>query len=296
MLGQLGPVDWLPDAVARYSDLFTDLVSFVAIALAVFLVGRLLVVPGLLRVVRSRNRNNPTLVTAIETYLSVLLVTLSLVAGLAAAGHLPSLLDTNSAIVVAALTFVFGVAGQEVFGSLISGLFLVADPDFRVGDWISWPGGEGIVEAVDFRVTRIRTRDNETVTVPNTELTTNALTRPFARDRVRLVERAYVPYDEDTERALLELRQVAVELDGVLDEPAPRARIEELGPDTVTVRAVFWIENPDRSTVDDVSSDFRRELKRRFREENLTMAPAAEHELSGTVTVNGVGETAAGDD
>ncbi len=44
-----------------------------------------------------------------------------------------------------------------VAGALISGLFLVADPDFNVGDWISWPGGEGVVEAVDFRVTRVRT-------------------------------------------------------------------------------------------------------------------------------------------
>lgn len=295
MLDQFEPVDWFPDAFAPYTDLIVDLVAFLVATVVVYLLVRLAVIPGLLRVVRSRNRNNPTLVTAIETYLRLLLVTVSLFAGLAAAGHLPTLLDTNSAIVVAALTFVFGVAGQEVFGSLISGLFLVSDPDFNVGDWISWPGGEGVVEAVDFRVTRIRTRDNETVTVPNTELTTNALIRPFARDRVRLVERAHVSYDEDTERALLELRQVAIGLDGVAAEPAPRARIEELGPDTVLIRAVFWVENPDRSSVDDVSSDFRRELKRRFHEANLTLAPATAHELSGALTVDGV-DTAVGGD
>ncbi|MFP4626664.1 MAG: mechanosensitive ion channel domain-containing protein [Natronomonas sp.] len=45
-------------------------------------------------------------------------------------------------------------------------MFLVADPDVNVGDLIEWPGGEGTIEVVDFRVTRVRTRDNETISIP----------------------------------------------------------------------------------------------------------------------------------
>jgi hypothetical protein len=67
------------------------------------------------------------------------------------------------------------VSSPQWLPDVISGMFLVADPDFNVGDWIEWPGGEGTIEAVDFRVTRIRTPNHETISIPNTELTTNAI-------------------------------------------------------------------------------------------------------------------------
>lgn len=285
------PVQGLPPTLDRLNrllgdlDLVGDVLAFVLVTLTVYLVARLLVVPTLVRVVRARNRNNPTIVTAVETYLAVLAFVVAGLAGLAATGHLSALVGTDSAIVIAALTVVLGVAGQEVFGSLVSGIFLVADRDFNVGDWITWSGGEGYVEAVDFRVTRIRTPNNETVTVPNTELTTNMLTRPFGRRRFRVVERVFVSYDEDTERALHELQQVAAGVEGALADPPPEARVEDLGADNVVVQATFWVADPDRLTVDQLRSDFRRRVKRRFGEADLTLAPPAGQELSGSVTV-----------
>ena len=283
MRWQLTPTDWA--VLEQYSQLVSDVVTFVAVTVVVTLVARVVVVPLVLRVVRRRNRNNPTLVSATETYLQVAVVGLAVLLGLIAAGQAQFLLNTDSAILVAALTFTLGVAGQEVFGSLISGLFLVADPDFNVGDWISWPGGEGHVEAVDFRVTRIRTPNNETLTVPNTELTTNALTRPFGRDSYRVTEEAFVAYSEDTEQALLELQQVAANHDRVIEEPPPTTRIVELGPDSVRIRAEFWIDDPARGDAADVESDFRRRVKRRFDEEAITLGPPAGRELSGSITV-----------
>lgn len=113
--GQLDPTQF-----ADYEELASATAGFAVAAVVVYLVGRLLLVPGVTRLVSARNRNNPTLQSATETY-----------------------------------------AHAVVIGALISGLFLVADPDFNVGDWISWPGGEGVVEAVDFRVTRVRTVNNE---------------------------------------------------------------------------------------------------------------------------------------
>jgi small-conductance mechanosensitive channel len=81
--------------------------------------------------------------------------------GIVAAGY--GRILSESAVIIAALTFALGIAGQHVFGSLISGMFPVADPDFNVGDWIEWPGGDGTIEAVDVRVTRVRTPNNETI-------------------------------------------------------------------------------------------------------------------------------------
>ncbi len=284
--GQLSPTE-LFNLLGQYSPLVADLVLFGVVIAVVYLVGRLAVVPFLTGVVRARNRNNPTLVTATETYLAVVLVGVAVFAGLIATGQASVVVGTDSAIVVAALTFAFGVAGQEVFGSLISGFFLVADPDFNVGDWIAWPGGQGTIEAVDFRVTRVRTPDNETVTVPNTELTTNALTRPFGRDRYRITEQVHVDYAEDTEHALMELRQAAEATGPVLADPAPTARIVELGSGFVTLQAEFWVADPATSGLVDIRSDFRRRVKRRFDAEGMTLAPPTNQRLTGSVTVEG---------
>jgi len=283
MIGQLLPPNWLPDIVSAYDRILSELFWFTVGFAVVYLVGRAVVVPAVSRLVRSRNRNNPTIETATRTYLRVLVISFATLTGVIAAGY--GNVFSESAVIIAALTFVFGIAGQQVFGSLISGMFLVADPDFNVGDWIEWPGGQGTVEAVDFRVTRVRTRDNETVSVPNTELTTNALTRPYGRGRYRVREQVYVAYGEDTERALLELRQTIEEDDAVLAEPSPRTRVTDLGENAITIQAEFWIGDPMDADIVTVRSDFRRRVKRRFDDEGITIAPPSAQSLTGEIAV-----------
>ena len=272
----------------------TDLTALEAVALrtlgffvgafAVYAVGRLLVVPTVAGLVRSRNRNNPTIQTATETYVHVLVVVAAAVAGVIGAGYGGVL--TDASIVIAAVSLVVGAASQNVIGSLVSGLFLIADPDFNVGDWISWPGGEGTVESVDFRVTRVRTINNETITVPNTELTTNALTRPYGRERYRITEQLDVAYADDAELALLTLVETAREDDRVLDDPPPNARIVAFGGTALSIQAEYWVSDPMDVNLVEVRSDFRRRVKRRFDEEGLTLGPASTHELSGDLSVD----------
>lgn len=281
MAGQISP--WVTELLSAYERVFSDLFWFLVGVVVVYLLGRIVVVPSVIRVVRARNRNNPTIESAVRTYLQVVLIGFATLTGVIVAGYGSVL--TQSAVVIAAVTFVFGIAGQQVFGSLISGIFLVADPDFNVGDWIAWPGGEGTVEAVDFRVTRVRTPDNETISVPNTDLTSNALTRPYGRDTYRVTERVYVAYYEDLERALMELRQVATDREEVLDEPAPNARVVDLGENAITIQADLWIDDPGNRDVLTLRSDFRRAVKRRFDEEGITLAPPSAQQLSGEVTV-----------
>jgi len=284
---QLLPPGGLPEPISAYRGVVGELLGFLIGAAVVYGVGRVVVFPTVVRVVTSRNRNNPTLRTATETYLQVVLVGAAALAGLVAAGYGSLLAD--SAVLIAAVTFVVGIAGKEVIGSLISGFFLVVDPDFNVGDWISWPGGEGTVEAVDFRVTRVRTVDNETITVPNTELTTDALTRPYGRDRYRVTERVVVAYADDVERALYELQAVASDDERVLESPAPTSRVLTLGENAVTLQAEFWIADPTRGDIATIRSDFRRRVKARFDEAGLTLGPPSGRELSGQVAVEAGG-------
>jgi small-conductance mechanosensitive channel len=283
MVGQVSPPAWLIDILAAYGQVLSELFWFTVGFGIVYLISRVFLVPLTIRIVGARNRNNPTIETATKTYLRVMLIGFATLTGIIVAGY--GRILAESAVIIAALTFAFGIAGQQVFGSLISGMFLVADPDFNVGDWIEWPGGKGTIEAVDFRVTRVRTPDNETVSVPNTELTNNALTRPYGRNRYRITERVLVAYDEDTEQALKTLHQIATDYEPALDEPSPNTRLLDLGENAITIRADLWIEDPAYSDVQTVRSDFRRVVKRRFDDEGITLAPPSAQLLSGDITV-----------
>ncbi|WP_342765020.1 mechanosensitive ion channel family protein [Halorubrum sp. GN11_10-6_MGM] len=121
--------------------------------------------------------------------------------------------------------------------------------------------------------------------MPNTELTANAITRPYGRDRFRLTEQVDVAYYEDTERALLELQQIVTTIGPVLDDPAPNTRIVELGENAITIQAEFWTDDPGNKDIQTIRSDFRRLVKRRFDEEGITLAPPSANLLSGELTV-----------
>jgi small-conductance mechanosensitive channel len=278
------PPSGLPTDFAGVEEVLLRTLGFFAGAVVVYTLGRLLVVPAAARIVRSRNRNNPNIETATETYVHVGVIVVAVVAGIVTAGFGGVL--TDASIVVAAVSLVVGAASQNVIGSLVSGLFLIADPDFNVGDWIAWPGGEGTIEAIDFRVTRVRTPNNETITVPNTALTSNALTRPYGRDQYRITEQLDVAYADDAEQALMTLVETAREDDRVLNDPHPTARIVSFGTTSLTLQAEYWVSDPMDVNLVEVRSDFRRRVKLQFDEEGLTLGPPSGHELSGELAVD----------
>lgn len=274
-----------PDPVAPYVGDAVSVVEFLAVATLVYLLGRYLFHPAVTRVVRARNRRNPTIQAAVDTYLRVLVLVAAVFAGLVAGGY-TSL--TSPALVIAALTVAVGVAGQEVFGSLVSGLFLVADPNFSVGDFVTWSEGEGTVETVGFRATRIRTPAYETVTVPNTVLTTNTLRRPYGRKRARVDETVHLTYDDEVELACDLLAETAREDDRVLADPEPEAVVDTMGEGLVTLRAMFWVEKPTNHRVADARRRFRREVVDRLPAAGIALGPPNEQDLSGELTVSSV--------
>ena len=272
------PVEWF----GSYHDLAARVLTAAAAFLLVYLAGRLLAVPPLVRLVRARNPDNSTLPVAFGQYIRVVVALVAVAAALSAGGF--NGLLGGSALLLAATTLAVGVAGQEVIGNLVSGVFLVLDPDFNVGDYVEWGSHEGTVEEVDIRVTRVRTAAGESLTVPNTELAATTLRRPFAGERYRITETLGVPYGSDVERAA-ELLQAAAEADDrILEEPAPTVDGSGFGSTSHDLSVRFWID-PNTSSPADVRTAFQQRVDERFEAAGLTINPASRHQLSGRVTV-----------
>lgn len=277
-----------PDELVDYWPAVVRAGWFAAGFLAVVVVGRLFVEPALNRVVRRRNRNNPTLREAVRRYVRVLVLLVAVFAGAGVAGYGRFL--GSSALVLGALTLAVGVAAQEVIGSLVSGVALVFDPEFNVGDDIEWSDGAGVVRSITLRVTHVETRNGEHVIVPNTVLTSEPVTRPFERGDYRVVERVGVAYEDDVDEALSHLEAAADAVERIRTEPRPRAYVDELGDDGVVVRVHYWVREPGRHDVPAVRSAFALESKERLERAGVTISPASKRDLEGRIGVDGASD------
>ncbi|GAB6861664.1 mechanosensitive ion channel family protein [Haloplanus litoreus] len=274
-----------PEELADYWPTIVRGAWFLAGFVATLLVGWFVVEPLVGQYVRHRNRNNPTLREAVTRYvrLLVVLVAFFVAAGVAGYGDLLG----DSSLVIAAATLAIGVAGQTVVGSLVSGLVLVADPEFNVGDYIEWADGEGTVQSITLRVTRVLTPDGELITVPNTTLTGKAITRPYGRKRRRIVEHVGIEYEADVSNALSLLTEATDAVDDIEAEPTPKAYVDEFGGDAVVLRVHYWIGDARRQDIFAARSAYALAVERRFDEAGITISPASKRELLGRIGVEG---------
>jgi small-conductance mechanosensitive channel len=138
------------------------------------------------------------------------------------------------------LSVAIGFASQTSASNLISGLFLVLENPFSVGDWIKVGDTYGVVLSIDLLSTKLRTFDNVQVRIPNetlikTEVTT--LTK-FPLRRVDL--QLGVAYKEDLEK----VRNLLLELaDGhplCLEEPEPLFIFNGFGSSSIDLQFSVW--------------------------------------------------------
>ncbi len=257
---------------------------FLAGFLVTAILGWFVIEPAVSRIIRRRNRDNPTIQEAISRYLRVTLLIIAVIIGAGTAGYGRFLSD--SALVVAAITLAIGVSGQTVIGSLVSGIVLVLDPEFNIGNYIEWADDGGTIESITLRVTRVRTPNGALVTIPNTVLTSQAITRPYGRKRYRVVEHVGLAYEDDVHDALDHFTAAARDIDGILAEPAPSAYVDELGSDAVIVRVHYWIEDPRRRDLFEIRSQYARSVKTRLNEAGITISPASKRELLGRLELD----------
>lgn len=272
-----------PKELSTYWPFVVEAAWFLLGFLVVVLLGRLFLQPLLARLIRPRNRNNPTLRAAIIRYFRLTLLLVGVLVGAVVAGYGNVLSD--SALLISALALALGIAAQEVIGSLVSGAALVMDPEFNVGDYIRWEGGEGVVKSIALRVTRVETLDGELVTIPNTILTGHELVRPYGRGKHRVTHEFGVGYGDDLSAVLGHLESAATGIDSILADPQPAAHVVEFGDDAVSVRVFYWIEDPDRRDVLAVQSAYATAAKQRLEAAGTTIGPAAGIRLEGGIGV-----------
>jgi small-conductance mechanosensitive channel len=172
----------------------------------------------------------------------VLLVSISVI-------MLLSLYNINVNALIAALGvggLALSLAAQDTLSNVISGIMIMLDQPFRVGDRIEIQGlgTWGDVVDIGLRSTRIRTRDNRLVIVPNNTISTDQVvnyTYPDPQYRIQI--EIGIGYGQDIERVRQVLVDTVRQVDGVLPHKPVDALYVDMGESAMIFRVRWWIHS-----------------------------------------------------
>lgn len=146
-----------------------------------------------------------------------------------------------------------GFAAKDTLANLFSGLFILADSPYKIGDFINLDSGErGQVVQIGMRSTRLLTRSDVEITVPNAVIAgakiTNESGGPYEKMRIGLSVGA--AYGSDVDQVCEVLLQVGRNNPETCGEPEPRVRMRGFGPSSLDFELLCWIEEPkDRGRI-----------------------------------------------
>lgn len=153
---------------------------------------------------------------------------------------------TAFAIAAAVGILALALAAKDVIADAIEGFIILVDQPFRVGDRIEIQGVGtwGDVTVIGLRTTRIRTRDNRVVIVPNSAIGANqVINYSYPDPRYRTETQVGIAYGSDLEAARQIIVDTVRQIEGVLaDEPVDVLYIE-MGDSARILRVRWWIES-----------------------------------------------------
>jgi len=165
-----------------------------------------------------------------------------------------------------------GFAAKDSLANLFSGIFIVADAPYKIGDYIVLDTGErGKVTNLGMRSTRLVTRDDVEVTVPNAVIANakiiNESGGPWVKHRIRVP--VGVAYGSDVDEVCRLLEETAKNLPEVVKLPAPRVRMRAFGTSSLDFELLAWIDHPELRGR--VRHDLLMNIYRNFNENNISI-------------------------
>ena len=174
-----------------------------------------------------------------------------------------------------------GFASQTSVSNIISGIFLISEQPFEVGDLIKVGDTTGVVLSIDLLSIKLRTFDNQLIRIPNESLIKNQVNNVTRFPIRRLDIEIGVAYKEDVSRVKVVLSKVAERNPYCLDEPEPLILFKNFGDSALEFLFAVWCVKTDylklRLTI-------MQEIKEKFDAEGIEIPFPHRTLYSGSVT------------
>lgn len=266
-LGAAIDVTWWDYPLVKFGEDAITLLTVLKILfwIVAILVANIIIRSLILRRVLQRTRLATGLQFAITKIFGYVFVVLGFYVALVVNGvNLASL-----AVVAGALGLGIGFGLQNIVSNFVSGLVLLTERPVAVGDRIEVEGVAGQVTKISLRATTIVTNDNISIIVPNSELTSKAVTNwSHTGPRVRVRLKVGVAYGTDTDRLRTTLLAVAAQNSNVLKTPPPAVFFDNFGDSALEFELAVWTDTMTHSPRR-FRSDLNYAIERTLRESGI---------------------------
>ena len=138
-----------------------------------------------------------------------------------------------------------GLSLQGSLANFAGGVLLLLFKPFKVGDFIDAQGFLGTVHSIQVFNTVLKTPDNKTIVIPNGNLSNGSITN-FTTESTRRIDMTFgIGYSDDIRKAKDILNRLVKEDGRILQDPAPRVAVSELGDSSVNFAVWVWCNSSD---------------------------------------------------
>ncbi len=164
------------------------------------------------------------------------------------------------------LGIILGIASQTSIGNIVSGLFLISEKPFEIGDLIRVGEKQGVVYSIDLLSIKLRTLDNLLIRIPNQTIITTEVVNITKFPIRRMDITIGVAYKEDLKKVTEVLRSIANENPLCLDEPEPLVLANTFNTSSIDFIFGIWFE---KTNYLQVRNSIFQQITERFKEEGI---------------------------
>ena len=167
---------------------------------------------------------------------------------------------------------VVGLALQDTLANTFSGITLSVIKQVKIGDWIECNGFEGEVSDIDFRVTTLKSLDNNIILIPNKMVINNVVKNTSITTQKRIILKCGVAYGSDLEQ----VKKIVVDLVNNTVQLLSKDKdilfvFREFGDSSINFELRFYVDTPSVVESIKIKSDFIINLKKTFDENNINI-------------------------
>jgi small conductance mechanosensitive channel len=139
------------------------------------------------------------------------------------------------------LGLTIGFAAKDSLSNIMAGFLIFWDKPFRVGDWVTLGQHYGRIAEITMRTTRLQTRNNTWVIIPNQTVINEILVNHSTKGETRLEVPVGIGYSEDIEEARKVILEALDSVELVMKKPAPNVIVKNLGESSVDLIVHAWV-------------------------------------------------------
>lgn len=152
---------------------------------------------------------------------------------------------TSFAAAIAAAGLAIGLALQGSLSNFAAGVLIIIFRPFKAGDYVEVAGVGGDVDAISIFTTTLKTPDNKTVIVPNSQVTNGNIVNYTTEPNRRIDLVIGAGYDDDVKKVKALLEKIIANEPRVLKKPEPTVALGELGESSINYVMRPWVKTAD---------------------------------------------------